>query len=73
MEGKSVRATARLFGVRKTTILKPIEDAGRAVGGAAVNRRPDEAFWPTRARVASGLRRLMRAGAEDRVPRPARG
>ena len=30
MEGMSVRATARLFGVSKTTILKLIEDAGRA-------------------------------------------
>jgi IS1 family transposase len=30
MEGMSVRATARLFGVSKTTILKLIEDAGAA-------------------------------------------
>jgi IS1 family transposase len=30
MEGMSIRATARLFGVSKTTILKLIEDAGRA-------------------------------------------
>jgi IS1 family transposase len=30
MEGMSIRATARLFGVSKTTILKLVEDAGRA-------------------------------------------
>jgi len=30
MEGMSIRATARLFGVSKTTILKLIEDPGRA-------------------------------------------
>jgi IS1 family transposase len=30
MEGMSVRATSRLFGVSKTTILKLIEDAGQA-------------------------------------------
>jgi IS1 family transposase len=30
MEGMSIRATARLFGVSKTTILKLIEDSGRA-------------------------------------------
>jgi IS1 family transposase len=30
MEGMSIRATARLFGVSKTTILKLIEDAGQA-------------------------------------------
>lgn len=30
MEGMSVRAAARLFGVSKTTILKLIEDAGQA-------------------------------------------
>jgi IS1 family transposase len=30
MEGMSIRATARLFGVSKTTILKLIEDAGKA-------------------------------------------
>jgi len=30
MEGMSIRATARLFGVSKTTILKLIEDAGSA-------------------------------------------
>jgi IS1 family transposase len=30
MEGMSIRATARLFGVSKTTILKLVEDAGQA-------------------------------------------
>jgi hypothetical protein len=30
MEGMSIRATARLFGVSKTTILKLVEDAGAA-------------------------------------------
>ena len=30
MEGNSIRGTARIVGVSKTTILKLIEDAGRA-------------------------------------------